>query len=157
MNPSELVREFHRVYDMPVYDSPHRPSSERVSLRVGLILEEFCELLSGVYDSGSKTWTSIYSTTIKNALPPSKDPEGYNEVEVADALADLVYVIYGMALELGIPLDDVLEEVHRSNLSKLGEDGKPIYREDGKVMKGPNFFEPNIRKVLRDHHKPGSF
>lgn len=69
-------------------------------------------------------------------------------IESADALADLVYVIYGMALECGINLPAVLAEVQSSNMSKLGEDGKPIYREDGKVLKGPGFFVPNIARGL---------
>ena len=59
-----------------------------------------------------------------------------------------MYVIYGMALELGIPMADVLAEVQASNLSKLGADGRPIYREDGKVLKGPNFFNPDIPRAL---------
>ena len=65
-------------------------------------------------------------------------------VEAADALADLVYVIYGMALETGIDLAAVLAEVQRSNMSKLGTDGRPIYREDGKVLKGPGYFAPDV-------------
>src|SRR6185369_7113579 len=69
-------------------------------------------------------------------------------VEVIDALADMTYVIFGMAIECGTNLDLVLEEVQRSNMSKLGEDGKPIYREDGKVLKGPNFSKPDIPAVL---------
>lgn len=71
-----------------------------------------------------------------------------NMVEAADALADLIYVIYGMALEMGIDLAKVLAEVQRSNMSKLGEDGKPIYREDGKVLKGPGYFRPDVAGVL---------
>ena len=70
-------------------------------------------------------------------------------VETADALADLIYVIYGMALETGIDLAAVLAEVQRSNMSKLGADGKPVYREDGKVLKGPGYFPPNVEAVLR--------
>jgi predicted HAD superfamily Cof-like phosphohydrolase len=69
-------------------------------------------------------------------------------VEVADALADLLYVVYGAGAAFGINLDACFHEVHSSNMSKLGEDGKPIYREDGKVMKGPNFREPALRDIL---------
>jgi len=69
-------------------------------------------------------------------------------VGVADALGDIVYVVYGMALELGIPLAEVLAEIQASNLSKLGSDGKPVYREDGKVLKGPDYFPPDIPKAL---------
>ena len=59
-------------------------------------------------------------------------------------LADLLYVTYGMAVTFGLPIDEVFERVHRSNMSKLGDDGKPIYREDGKVLKGPNYEKPNL-------------
>jgi predicted HAD superfamily Cof-like phosphohydrolase len=70
-------------------------------------------------------------------------------VEVADALTDILYVVYGMAHAYGIPIDECFEEVHRSNMSKLGEDGKPVYREDGKVIKGPNYSKPDLKKVLQ--------
>jgi predicted HAD superfamily Cof-like phosphohydrolase len=68
---------------------------------------------------------------------------------VADALADIVYVAYGTALTYGIDLDAVLHEVHRSNMSKLGSDGKPLIREDGKVLKSERYFPPDIESVLR--------
>lgn len=82
--------------------------------------------------------------------------EADDMVEVADALADMIYIAYGTALSYGIPLDEVLAEVQRSNMSKLGEDGKPIYREDGKVLKGPNFSEPDIKSILIKHGWKGS-
>jgi predicted HAD superfamily Cof-like phosphohydrolase len=69
-------------------------------------------------------------------------------VGIADALADIVYVIYGTALTYGIDLDSVLREVHRSNMSKLGSDGKPLIREDGKVLKSGKHFPPDIASVL---------
>jgi predicted HAD superfamily Cof-like phosphohydrolase len=69
-------------------------------------------------------------------------------VEIADALADIVYVAYGAAITYGIDLDAVLDEVHRSNMTKLDDDGRPIYREDGKVIKSANFRPPDIRSVL---------
>src|SRR6056300_1010291 len=68
--------------------------------------------------------------------------------EVSDALTDLLVVIYGAGHAFGIDLDQCFLEVHRSNMSKLGEDGKPIYREDGKVLKGPNYSPPNIAQFL---------
>ena len=71
-----------------------------------------------------------------------------NLVEVADALTDLLYVVYGAGHSFGIPLDKCFEEVHNSNMSKLGADGKPIYREDGKVLKGPNYWNPDLKKVI---------
>ena len=72
-------------------------------------------------------------------------------VEVADALGDMLYILCGTILEHGMQykIEEVFNEIQRSNMSKLGEDGKPIYREDGKVLKGPNYFKPNITKVLK--------
>ena len=69
-------------------------------------------------------------------------------VEVADALTDILVVTYGAGAAFGIDLDKCFEEVHRSNMSKLSEDGKPIYNEIGKVMKGPNYFKPNLKQYL---------
>lgn len=71
-----------------------------------------------------------------------------NIVEVADALTDLLYVVYGAGHSFGIDLDKCFEEVHNSNMSKLGADAMPIYREDGKVLKGPNYWKPNLKKVM---------
>ena len=70
-------------------------------------------------------------------------------IEVADALTDLLYVVYGAGHSWGIDLDKCFAEVQRSNMSKLGEDGKPIYNEKGKVMKGPNYFKPNLSKFVK--------
>lgn len=71
-------------------------------------------------------------------------------VEVADALGDMLYILCGTIIEHGMQdkIDEVFNEIQRSNMSKLGEDGKPIYREDGKVLKGPHYFKPNIRAIL---------
>jgi len=72
-------------------------------------------------------------------------------VEIADALGDMLYILCGTILEHGLQhkIEEVFDEIQRSNMSKLGEDGKPIYREDGKVMKGPNYFKPNFEEILR--------
>ncbi len=72
-------------------------------------------------------------------------------VEIADALGDMLYILCGTILEHGLQhkIEDVFNEIQRSNMSKLGEDGKPIYREDGKVMKGSNYFKPNIESILK--------
>ncbi|MCL9770078.1 nucleoside triphosphate pyrophosphohydrolase family protein [Flavobacterium sp. HXWNR69] len=72
-------------------------------------------------------------------------------VEVADALGDMLYILCGTILEHGLQhkIEEVFDEIQRSNMSKLGEDGKPIYREDGKVMKGPNYFKPNFLDILK--------
>lgn len=120
--PHELVMEWHTTYNVPVGDKPFPLTPEREKLRIDLIKEEWEELLLACSTG--------------------------NFIEQVDALADLVYVIYGMAIEMGINLDTVLEEVQRSNMSKLGLDEKPIYREDGKVLKGPNFSPPDIAKVI---------
>lgn len=71
-------------------------------------------------------------------------------VEVADALGDMLYILCGTIIEHGMQdkIEDVFNEIHRSNMSKLGEDGNPIYREDGKVLKGVNYFKPHIKKIL---------
>ena len=71
-----------------------------------------------------------------------------DEVEVADALTDILYVTYGAGHAFGIDLDEPFNHVHHSNMSKLGEDGKPIYREDGKVLKGPNYYAPSLGKYI---------
>jgi len=73
-------------------------------------------------------------------------------VEVADALGDMLYILAGTIIEHGMQykIEEVFDEIQRSNMSKLGEDNKPIYREDGKVLKGPNYFKPNIKDIL-DH------
>ncbi|WP_333810166.1 nucleoside triphosphate pyrophosphohydrolase family protein [Flavobacterium sp.] len=72
-------------------------------------------------------------------------------IEVADALGDMLYILCGTILEHGLQhkIEEVFDEIQRSNMSKLGEDGKPIYREDGKVMKGPNYFKPNFEEILK--------
>ena len=72
-------------------------------------------------------------------------------VEVADALGDMLYILCGTIIEHGMTelIEEVFDEIHRSNMSKLGEDGNPVYREDGKVIKGPNFFKPDIAKIIK--------
>ncbi|HCQ12939.1 nucleoside triphosphate pyrophosphohydrolase family protein [Flavobacterium sp.] len=72
-------------------------------------------------------------------------------VEIADALGDMLYILCGTIIEHGLQdkIEEVFNEIQRSNMSKLGEDGKPIYREDGKVMKGPNYFKPNFEAILK--------
>lgn len=121
---SDLVREFHETFGLPVRDYPVYddidPAEDR--LRYDLLMEEAEE-----YDAAFA--------------------EG-DFVGMVDALADLVYIAYGTAHVFGVDLDEVIREVHRSNMSKLGEDGRPIYREDGKVLKGPGYFPPNIEGLL---------
>ena len=86
---------------------------------------------------------------IKEELEELKDAMKNNDLlEVADALTDILYVTYGAGHAFGINLDNCFEEVQNSNMSKLGKDGKPIYNENGKVMKGPNYFKPNLKKFI---------
>lgn len=140
------VGEFHNAYDQPILTKPQVPSGDRVRLRLALIAEEFIELLAattvglgftqpGMMDAFRK---AIAQVEIQVDLP-----------ELADALADLDYVIEGTRLEFGINGGPIADEVHRSNLSKLGPDGKPVRREDGKIMKGPNYSPPDIAGELR--------
>ena len=143
-SPMELVQEFHRTYSVPIhsFDDPTL-SYERLGLRVSLIAEEFAELMGAVY--GKRARAIIEAAT---AEAVAADDGERDVIEAADALADLVYVIYGMAIESGMDLDSVLAEVQASNLSKLMPDGSVKLREDGKVLKGPNFFAPNIARGL---------
>jgi predicted HAD superfamily Cof-like phosphohydrolase len=124
--PSRVARqvaEFHRAYGLPVCDAPQRElDAAQVALRQSLIEEEVGEL---------------------RAAAAAGDVIG-----VADALADIVYVAYGTAHTYGVDLDAVLDEVHASNMTKLGADGAPIRREDGKVLKGPGYRAPDIGAVL---------
>ncbi len=141
--PEELVREFHEVYGLPIVHDKPNVDRERVHMRMRLIAEEFSELVGAVYGKAAR---QTIETAFRKAV--EEDDGTRDTVETADALGDLTYVIYGMALETGIPMVEVLEEIQNSNLSKLGADGKPIYREDGKVLKGPGFFSPDIARVL---------
>ena len=86
---------------------------------------------------------------IKEELEELKDAMKNNDLlEVADALTDILYVTYGAGHAFGIDLDKCFEEVQNSNMSKLGKDGKPIYNENGKVMKGPGYFKPDLKKFI---------
>jgi predicted HAD superfamily Cof-like phosphohydrolase len=116
------VKNFMEAFGQEVLDSPQFPDSDTVRLRIELIREELEELVDAIAAD--------------------------DLVEVADALTDILYVTYGAGHAFGIDLDACFEEVQRSNMSKLGADGKPIYREDGKILKGPNFSEPDLTSVL---------
>ena len=144
-SPMDLVMEFHRTYSVPIrsFDDPTL-SYDRLDLRMSLIAEEFAELVGAVY--GKRARAIIEAATAEAA---GADDGERDVIEAADALADLVYVIFGMAIESGMDLNSVLAEVQASNLSKLMPDGSVKLREDGKVLKGPNFFPPNIARGLR--------
>ena len=157
-DPTNLVFEFHQTYGHPVSAIAAPPSAERTDLRINLITEEFLELLEAVYGPSPRTShireevTKLQKTPAPAPAPRTATRPTPDLVETADALADLIYVIYGMALEYGIPLSAVLQEVHRSNMSKLDpETGQPIYREDGKILKGSGFTEPDIKKTIEEN------
>lgn len=117
------VAEFHRAYGLPVRTVPSAAVDlSEVTLRQSLIEEEVAELAAAA--------------------------RAGDIVGVADALADIVYVAYGTAHVYGIDLDAVLDEVHASNMTKLGADGRPVRRADGKVLKGPDYRPPDIAAVL---------
>ena len=118
----EMVGEFMNTFGQEVKKDPDWPSEDTQKLRLELIAEELEEM-----------WDAI---------------EDQDLVGVADALTDILYVTYGAGHAFGIDLDRCFAEVQRSNMSKLVEDSKPIYREDGKVMKGPNYSEPDLKNTL---------
>ncbi|MDC3024335.1 nucleoside triphosphate pyrophosphohydrolase family protein [Alphaproteobacteria bacterium] len=116
------VKEFMQTFGQQVHSEPQFPDNKTIKLRVDLIKEELKELEDAIEDN--------------------------NIVEVADALTDILYVTYGAGHSFGIDLDACFNEVQNSNMSKLDINGKPIYNDKGKVLKGPNYFEPNLKKLL---------
>ena len=123
MSNFERVKKFMETFGQEIKEKASFPNDKITSLRYDLIREELDEL--------------------KDAID-KKDIK-----EVADALTDILYVTYGAGHAFGIDLDKCFEEVQNSNMSKLGKDGKPIYNENGKVMKGPNYFKPNLNQFLK--------
>ena len=123
MTNFEKVGFFMKTFGQDVKQSSSFSSDKINALRVNLIKEELDELIEAIN---------------------KKDL-----VEVADALTDLLYVTYGAGHAFGINLDDCFEEVQNSNMSKLDKDGKPIYNDKGKVMKGPNYFKPDLNKFIK--------
>ena len=111
-----------KTFGQEVKEKAEFPSDKITSLRYDLIREELTELKDAIDNKDIK--------------------------EVADALTDILYVTYGAGHAFGIDLDKCFEEVQSSNMSKLGVDGKPIYNDKGKVMKGPNYFKPNLNKFV---------
>ena len=122
MSNFNKVKTFMSTYGQDVKAKASFPEKKIVQLRIDLIEEELNEL----------------KEAIKNN----------DIVEVADALTDILYVTYGAGHSFGVDLDKCFDEVQRSNMSKLGENGKPIYNESGKVMKGPKYFAPNLKKII---------
>ena len=124
MTNFESVKKFMETFGQEIKKTASFPNDSIISLRYELIKEELEELK-----------VAIDKKDIK---------------EVADALTDILYVTYGAGHAFGINLDKCFEEVQNSNMSKLGLDGKPIYNDKGKVMKGPNYFKPDLESLLRD-------
>ena len=116
------VKKFMQKFKQEVKSKPSFPNDNIIKLRINLIKEELLEL--------------------EEALNKK------NIEETADALTDILYVTYGAGHAFGIDLDKCFDEVQNSNMSKLGDDGKPIYNESGKVMKGPNYFKPDLLKFI---------
>ena len=122
MSNFEKVKKFMETFGQEIREKASFPDDKITSLRYELIQEELDELREAI---------------------DSKDIK-----EVADALTDILYVTYGAGHAFGINLDKCFEEVQNSNMSKLGSDGKPIYNDKGKVMKGPNYFKPDLNKFV---------
>ena len=122
MTNFESVRKFMETFGQDVKEKAEFPNEKITSLRHDLIKEELEELREAI--------------------------DNKDITEVADALADILYVTYGAGHAFGINLDKCFEEVQNSNMSKLGSDGKPIYNDHGKVMKGPDYFKPNLNKFV---------
>ena len=124
--PIKAVTEFHNAFSLSVEDKPKSDiSSEITELRYNLMKEENEEYLQAVKSN--------------------------DLIEIGDALGDMLYILCGTIISHGFQdkIEALFDEIQRSNMSKLGDDGKPIYREDGKVLKGPNYFKPDIEKILK--------
>jgi predicted HAD superfamily Cof-like phosphohydrolase len=120
------VKEFHAAFEIGYSETPRADLGESKNLlRFNLMKEENEEYLEAVQNN--------------------------DLAEIADALGDMMYILCGTIIEHGLQhkIEAVFDEIQRSNMSKLGEDGNPIYREDGKVMKGPNYFKPNFSEILK--------
>ena len=122
MTNFELVGQFMETFGQEVKYSPSIPSEDVKNLRIELIREELDELKQAIAEN--------------------------DLVEIADALTDILYVTYGAGHSFGLNLDECFREVQASNMSKLDSEGNPIYREDGKILKGEYYFPPNLKKVI---------
>ena len=118
--------------------------------KVGLFMKTFGQEVKTMPSLSSEKINKLRISLINEELEEFKEAIRNNDLkEAADALTDILYVTYGAGHAFGINLDKCFDEVQRSNMSKLGEDGKPIYNELGKVMKGPKYFKPDLTKFLK--------
>lgn len=138
------VAEFHAAFNHPISETVTTGDEKLRILRVRLIAEELGELCEAL---GLKLNLNV-NAGISISVEPDEHSKGVDLVEVADALGDLDYVVQGTNLVFGIPAQLVTQEIHRANMSKLGADGMPIYDEFGKVMKGPDYKAPDVKKVI---------
>ena len=117
--------------------------------KVGLFMKTFGQDVKTKPSLSTKKINDLRISLIQEELNELKEAINNNDlIETADALTDILYVTYGAGQAFGINLDKCFDEVQNSNMSKLGEDGKPIFSEKGKVLKGPNYFKPNLLKIL---------
>ena len=117
--------------------------------KVGLFMKTFGQEVKNKTELSTEKINLLRISLIKEELEELQQAIRENNIlEVADALTDILYVTYGAGHAFGINLDKCFNEVQESNMSKLGSDGKPIYHESGKVMKGPNYFKPDLNKFL---------
>ena len=117
--------------------------------KVGIFMKTFGQEVKLRPSLSTDKINTLRLSLIKEELEELKDAiDKKNLVDVADALTDILYVTYGAGHAFGINLDKCFDEVQASNMSKLGNDGKPIYNDEGKVMKGPNYFKPNLNKFI---------
>lgn len=145
----EQVAAFHEAMGVPTRYRPESIPDDRVRLRLKLIGEEFIELIAAMMGTPALGDGHSVESAVKEFRElVDESPVKVDMVAMADALADLDYVIEGSRLEFGIDGGTIADEVHRSNCSKL-VDGKPVVREDGKILKGPNFSPPDIAGELR--------
>lgn len=153
--PFNMVKEFHETFGHPVCTEPKLPHVKRVKLRLDLILEEIGELIDSIAGSQEEHRYLMASVhRIDQARKLIQDAPAYefkkaDILHVAKELSDVNYVVQGAGLELGFDLDLTTSEVHESNMSKCGEDGRPIYNEKGKVLKGPFYRLPDMAKPLK--------
>lgn len=136
--PSQMVRDFHKAFGHPVDNKTLLSDLLFREFRISLIEEELEEL-------------KTHHRALEDLELDTTQSEGittYHKAEILDALCDILYVTYGFAIACGLDIDKAFERVHKSNMSKLGSDGKPVYRQDGKIMKSSNYIPPYLEDLV---------